>query len=410
MITENLLKDALNTYVDDRSEYFAQWTFDAPILVSSETSDKMRAVGLVLNKAIRHVCERLADEGIQGFTPWLAGTKRVFDIFNQREEHHLGSYRTDFVFDQTNTPRLIEISCRSALNGFFELAVFNQRSKTYSHPSGHTLDRVDLYDEFVPFLFDKMGGAHRVCLIKRDGKGGSARHYKCIFELAGFEVRDVHYRQIWQNRKFISNAFVISELDLESIVQLPNRELELLASANLINDFRTVLVAHDKRFFSLLSSEKVLRPILSPSEWETIAPHLVETRLFDSSAADFERLLREQFKWVVKYPTLGDSQQIFAGPEYQYDDWCSMLGKLDLDQFVLQEWIEQKTHHGTIDGEAYSDYVTGTLMYFDESFFGFGPFRASSHCVTNKVDDRKIFPLIIRASEQAVTTSNILAF
>ena len=410
MNTENQLRDALGTYVADRSEYFAQWTFDAPILVSSETSDKMRAVGKILSKAISHVCERLTEEGVQGLPSFLPGTKRVFDIFNKRDEHHLGTYRTDFVLDQTKTPRLIEISCRSALNGFFELAVFDKYAKTYSNQSDHTHDPVDLYDSFLPFLANKMGGTHCVCLIKRDGKGGSARHYKSIFEFAGFEVRDVHYSQIWDNRKFINNAFVISELDLESIVQLPDRELELLASANLINDFRTVLVAHDKRFFSLLTNETVLRPILSLNEWETIAPHLVETRLFDSSEGDLERLFNEQSDWVIKYPTLGDSQQIYAGTEYQYDDWCSLLGDLDLNQFVLQRWIKQQTYHGTIDGKTYNDYVTGTLMYFDDSFFGFGPFRASSHCVNNKVDDRKMFPLIIRTSKKAVTTPNILAF
>ena len=73
---------------------------------------------------------------------------------------------------------------------------------------------------------------------------------------------------------------------------------------------------------------------------------------------------------------------------------------------ILQEWIPQKRITGKIKGEKFEDFVTGTLLYFDDNYFGMGDFRTSSHPVTNKVDHRKACSLI-RASNTELDLATI---
>ncbi len=61
---------------------------------------------------------------------------------------------------------------------------------------------------------------------------------------------------------------------------------------------------------------------------------------------------------------------------------------------VPQEYVVQRTFSGTIGEKSYRDYAAGTLLCFEEGYYGTGMFRASSYPVTNVVDDRKIVPLV----------------
>ena len=77
----------------------------------------------------------------------------------------------------------------------------------------------------------------------------------------------------------MKDALVISEIGLNEIVLLSDSDLELLAASNLINDFRTVFTAHDKRFFELLNNETIQRAALDASE-RSLLRYLIETRAF----------------------------------------------------------------------------------------------------------------------------------
>ena len=47
-----------------------------------------------------------------------------------------------------------------------------------------------------------------------------------------------------------------------------------------------------------------------------------------------------------------------------------VAGTLDYQQFILQEWVPQRRFKGTVSGVEFDDYLTGTLMYFDDAYFG----------------------------------------
>ena len=85
---------------------------------------------------------------------------------------------------------------------------------------------------------------------------------------------------------------------------------------------------------------------------------------------------------------------MFAGPLTDAAEWQALFDTGRADRMVLQEYVPQRRFRGTIGGQAYRDYAAGTLLFFEEGYFGPGLFRTSSYPVTNKVDDRKIAPLV----------------
>ena len=113
---------------------------------------------------------------------------------------------------------------------------------------------------------------------------------------------------------------------------------------------------------------------------------------------------------MLKHARLGKSKDIYAGLEFEQAEWGSLLGTLDLQQFILQEWVPQRRFKGTVSGVEFDDYLTGTLMYFDDAYFGLGLFRSSSHIITNKVDDRKMFPLVMRSHEHLRDIPSVFSF
>lgn len=100
--------------------------------------------------------------------------------------------------------------------------------------------------------------------------------------------------------------------------------------------------------------------------------------------------------WILKHRALGKSEAIFAGPVTDDVEWTALFEREDLSEFVLQQWIPQKTIKGTIGGQTFNDFITGTMLFFDEHNFGFADFRTSSFPVTNKVDHRKCVSVILK--------------
>ena len=330
--------------------------------------------------------------------------RQVFEIFNQRSSYDVGSFRTDFVFDQRKCRS--SSTCRFALNGYFEAAVFNQFSKEHALKLGVDAHRIEEYDAFQSFMADKIGASNRVCIVVRDGKPQFAL-LRTDFSSVGYRVNEVHFQELASGATFMEDA--LQSIGLNEIELLSDSDLELLAASNLINDFRTVFTAHDKRFFELLNNETIQRAALDASEHSLLQRYLIETRAFDKSSSDLQELLTNKDRWVLKHARLGKSKDIYAGLEFEQAEWESLLETLELSQFILQEWVPQRRFKGTVSGVEFDDYLTGTLMYFDDAYFGLGLFGALL-IITNKVDDRKMFPLVMRSHEHLRDIPSVFSF
>jgi len=407
---EKTFARSLDQNVDQHYDYLLEWLFEQPIATSLETVTELKKVGLVLNKFIKYFGQNFVEHALYERMPVSEKVKKIITIFNQKDCYDVGTYRTDFVFDKALKPKFIEITCQFSLNAFFQAAIYNRYSKEFSSRNGLDDYRVDDYEPFISFIVSKIGASRSVCVIKGRDKIQASRFFTPVLQNAGLDVKEISYKAVWENKSFLENSLVISEIMMDEIESLSDEEIELLANCNLVNDFRTIFIAHDKRFFALLNDPELQANILREDEIQLLNKYLIKTHRCDSSAFDVEAVIANKDAWVLKHISLGRSREIYAGLEFSQDDWEKQLNSIDRTNFVLQEWVPQRRFSGTVNGVKHNDYLTGTLLYFDTSYFGLGLFRSSSHIIANKVDNRNIFPLVVQQKEELDNIDTILSF
>ena len=404
------LARAVKHYTDEYYEYYLEWLFEKPIVTSSETTDELKAAGLILNKMIKYVSSNFTDKQFDIRMPVSEKVKEILAIFNKKGSYELGTFRTDFVFDTDMKPKFIEITCQFSLNAFFQSAVYNRYSQDFSKK--HALDayRVDEYDAFMDFMAEKIGDRNSVCVIKGRDERQSSRFFTPIFLNAGLEVKEISYKDIWENRDFIKKSLVINEFMMNEIETLSRKELELLADAELINDYRNIFIAHDKRFFTILQDPIVQKQILTDAEMSLLNRFLIDTHQCESDTYDKQEVINNKDAWILKHVNLGRSREIFAGLELSQEEWEIKIKSINPTDYILQKWVPQLKFNGNVSGVEHNDHLTGTLLYFDESYFGLGLFRASSHIIANKVDNRNIFPFVVKEKEMITKIDSMFSF
>lgn len=404
------LDRAVEKYISDSYQYHLEWLFEKPIVTASETIEGLKAAGLILNKMIKYVSSNFTEKQFDLRMPVSDKVKEILAIFNKKDSYELGTFRTDFVFDTDLKPKFIEITCQFSLNAFFQSALFNRYSKDFSKK--HELDscRVEEYEPFIDFMAEKIGHHDSICVIKGWDKIQASRFFTPIFRNAGLEVREISYKDIWENREFIKKSLVINEFMMNEIETLSREELELLADSHLINDYRNIFIAHDKRFFSILQDRTVQKQILTDAEMSLLNSFLIDTHNCESDTYDRKDVLNNKDAWILKHVSLGRSREIFAGLELSEEEWKIKIESINSTDYILQKWVPQLQFNGNVRGVEHNDHLTGTLLYFDESYFGLGLFRASSHIIANKVDSRSIFPFVVKEKEMMEKVDSMLAF
>lgn len=396
---------AVDIFNNSYCAYLKEWQYDEPVITNVETSNKLKRAGLALGKIIKGVSNDFDDLDFDRYFPISKRSREIIYQFRCKESHDLGAYRTDYVFNEYQNPKFIEITCQFSLNGFFQSSAFNQFSKEFAVKNGIEHLRVDEYMPFLELITNKLAGHDNISVIKGRDKIQSSKFYIDIFRNAGYSVTEVCSKDVWNKRQLIQNSFVFTEFMIDEIEALTDNEIKLLASVDMVNDFRTTIIAHDKRFFELLNNVKILERYLTAKEILDLSSFLIKTlKLVDVNFQD-EVFIKNKDNWILKHINLGRSREIYAGLEFSQNEWKSLLGSVKTEDFVVQEWVPQRRYCGSVQNKRYEDYLTGTLLYFDDQYFGLGLFRASSHFVCNKVDNRNIAPLVVNSDIDVISKS-----
>ena len=386
------LQKALRSFAEERAEYYKQWLFEEPIVISNTQYQSAINLQKILHKLILYVVNNY--EEVEDLMPVSAKVKRILK-YSQRRQYQVGTYRTDYVYDAASKMRIIEITCRFAMNGVFLAATMNHIAEEFKIKNCADLNTENPYDSISKHLEMIRGTTNTIYVLKGNDIKNASKIYTDIYAKMGIQVIQINYTEIAQHLESMKDAWIISELALEEIIEIEDSVLEQLCTFNLFNDFRTVFLVHDKRFFSVIGNKSLQKKALTANEIKAFDSFYIPTYSQGSSEHIWTDAKVNKDKWILKHNTLGKSQQIFAGIVTSQEDWEALFDSEGIENMVLQEWIPQKTIKGTIKDEEYNDYVVGTLLYFDQYFFGFGDFRTSSFPVTNKKDHRKASHLIL---------------
>ena len=174
----------------------------------------------------------------------------------------------------------------------------------------------------------------------------------------------------------------------------------------MLNDFRTIFLAHDKRFLHLIFVDEFTRHCLTEEETTFLRQHTIPTYLPQKGEIDNGQLtidnseiwgdaLVHKDKYILKPYDLGKSVGLYAGVMTDEETWRSLIINCQLSNvnsnYILQPFIQQRTYPCEWEGKHYDEYVCGLMLCMDDRYFDSGVFRTSSAPVTNKVDDRKMF-------------------
>ena len=398
------LETAVQQFVKDNIEYYQQWLFDEPVYLSSAHIVRLQRLQHILLKLIRGFVEQY--EAYCHLMPVSTKVRNVLDIFSERP-YYPGTYRTDFVYAENQQVKLIEITCRFALNGIFLAAVIRQHTTNFLKRDHPDLKIVDLYQPIFEYLEQLRSGAKTLVVLQGADTRNESKIYQDIYKEMGVSVHLLQYTELKENLNLLEESWVVSELSMDEILSLDKDIIQNLAALNIINDFRTIFLVHDKRFFSVLGDTELQSALLSQEEIDFFKNFYVNTYNANQHPDIVAKARSNKNGWILKHRALGKSQSVYAGIVTDEEVWSTVLNEANLEDYVLQEWIPQRRHQGEIQGEPYQDFLTGTLIFFDDNFFGFGDFRTSSHPVTNVVDHRKASSVIVSEEDIERLSPNI---
>lgn len=374
----------------DACPYFSQWTYDSPLVISHKTNSQLCSIQKVMHKLIRYFVDHYDD-----YKHMMPVTDKVYRILSLCKEkpYRTGTYRTDFLIDENNHIKLIEITCRFALNGFFTSGFLNLLADRFLKDKPE-IRKIDDYTPFYDYITGYFGEFKHVCLLKGTDNQNETKYLIPIFEKAGYPVHIIPADLVADNLHLLKDAAVIGELDHIELCNLPLKTIETLIESNLLNDLRTVFLIHDKRLFSILSNETFLKAVLTQAEIAEFTKTIVPTYSRLERPDLWSKAKAEKDNWIIKPRALGKGINVFAGCVTSEEQWRQVLSSDLIEDMILQPYITQRKIMGSVGNNQYNDFVVGTLLFFDDNFFGPGLFRASSYPITNKVDDRKIAPLV----------------
>lgn len=390
LMSEKLRNGFLQIANEKAVDYFSNWTFDEPLVISTETNRRLHRIRHLLYKCVCHFSENY--QKYRDLMPLSEKADKIVKMCSVLP-YRSGTYRTDFMIDINNQIKLIEITCRFALNGIFISGFFNLLADRYlrNKPEVKTVDN---YAGIFDYLIDLWGDFEHICILKGHFDNNESKYAVPIFEHAGFRVHVLRPEDIADNLSLLNNAVVISELNQEQWFELPDDVISALLQSKLMNDPRTIFLIHDKRFFSVLHEERFMNNALTENEKKEFEPYITPTYRPGEFLDMWSDARYNKDKWVLKPFDQGRSINIFAGCVTEDEDWENIFLQNKDKGMVLQPYINQRKFPNTLKGVPYEDYAVGLLLFFNDQFFGPGVIRTSSFPVTNMKDDRKMIAIV----------------
>lgn len=385
------LKESVQQFVKTKKAYYKQWMFDEPLVISNSHNNELQRLQKIMYRLIQEFVNNY--QQYKHLMPVSDKIENIINTFNKKE-YNIGTYRTDFVYDENKQVKIIEITCRFALNGMFLSALINDVALDYYTSKINDIKILDIYSPIYNHFETYLKDVKSICILKGKDIKNESKVYIDIFERMGYPVKEIQYTEVENYWDILKESWIISELSFDEILSFPDQTIKDLSDLNIINDFRTIFLIHDKRFFSVLGKEELQNKVLNSDEINFFRRFYIPTYTALEKDNIWKEAKGNKNSWIVKHRALGKSQKIYAGIVTDEEKWKTLFESENKKDMILQEWIPQTKIKGNIGNEHFEDYVTGTLLFFDDNYFGFGDFRTSSHPVTNKVDHRKVSSLI----------------
>ena len=390
--------EAFEAFCDEaKLAYYHQWYHDRPMLITSERRDELRRMQALLYKCIVYMAEHYR-EWVPQYMPL---DDKVMEILDRQSRYpfRAGAYRPDYLISDDGRLLLVEITCRFFGHGIWANYPSVVKAELFmaEHPDASWENR---YDELLTCMRDAIPANSPVYVLKSGDRGSESTFYTKFYEYYGHEVTIYEADEVEANiDQWSHDAVVFSALNQQDLLSFKMETLQAMIDVRMLNDFRTIFLAHDKRFLSLIFVDEFTQQCLTEDETVFLRQHTIPTYIYNNRYKEvWEDALTHKDEYILKPYDLGKSVGLYAGVMTDEETWRSALTSNYSPPYkggagggsVLQPFIHQRTYPCEWEGKHYDEYVCGMMLCMDDRYFDSGMFRTSSAPVTNKVDDRKM--------------------
>ena len=385
-----------NEIMAQKFEYLKRWYHRGPIVLSLRRNEELGRLHSLMCKCVYGFVQCYHD--YQDIMQLNEKTLRILQMC-AKDEYQPGTYRMDFLVCADGTLKACEITARFWCSGYFASYFSELMADQLCEKVGLT-DRQKPFSGFFDHAMRQVKEYEKVCVLKSNDRPEALNLYKPFFEKLGKEVTVISPAEIEQNLHRLRDHFVINEFNQMDLLELDERILEEIVASHYVNDLRTAFLVHNKRFFSVLFQDSFVQRFLTAEEAEFLRQHIVRTYTYGENPEIWQDAKTNKDEYILKHSMLGKSEKVFAGCVTEMDKWQEIYASADIENMILQPFMQQRTFKTHWEGNDYTEYAVGTILSFDEHYFGPGLFRASSFVVTNQGDDRKFAPVITDESEK----------
>ena len=376
----------------DKTDYYHHWYHAKPMLITSERRDELQRMQALLYKCIAYMAEHYR-EWVPKYMPL---DEKVMEILDRQSRYpfRAGAYRPDYLISDDGRLLFVEITSRFFGHGIWANYPSEAMAQQFmaAHPGASWESS---YDELLTYMRDIIPAGCPLYVLKSSDRGSESTFYTKFYEYYGHEVTVYEAAEVEANiDQWSHDAVVFSALNQHDLLSFKMDTLQAMIDVRMLNDFRTIFLAHDKRFLHLIFVDDFTRECLTEEETAFLRQHTIPTYLYNNVYKEiWEDALQHKERYILKPYDLGKSVGLYAGVMTDEDTWKSLLtSHLSslTSQYILQPFIQQRTYPCVWEGNHYDEYVCGMMLCMDDRYFDSGVFRTSSAPVTNKVDDRKM--------------------
>jgi hypothetical protein len=294
--------------------------------------------------------------------------------------YRVGAFRPDFLHAADGREMITEINARFPLNGFLSSALLN-RCVPLLFPELTPLPQLA---ELEAALLTRLGESGAIGILKSSEPGWDVNLLRSLW---GERCEMLPPNALTQRHLARWRSILLELHQHELLDEVPAAlQTALAAHPGVLNDLRTIFIAHDKRLLSLLSTSDVLRDYLDADDVARLRRHVVPTWVKGLAPDRVREAMERPAGWIAKPPRSGKGKGIVTSNHLSPAEWRSTLAELP-DDWVLQPYIEQQTfpittlQHGGVVTTAMK--VVGVLPALDDHAFGPGLYRAADDDVVN---------------------------
>lgn len=370
---------------EELTEYYFRWYFDRPVVVTMQRDEELHQIQRLLVKCLHFYAQHY--EEYLDIIPYDEQILSVLEM-TRGKEYRLGTFRPDYVISKNDEILVCEITSRFFGNGYFLSFFTDKRGKELAEAAGIRSDDGRM-EEMLAFFASLADDCKKVCVVKSSDRSDSIRLYVPFYRALGKEVVVLEADEIEDREDALCDSLILSALNQKDLLRLPPRILKRMAEQPHYNDFRSVFLAHDKRLFTLFFQDDFTGRFLTAEETGFLRSHVIPTAVWGNHPEMWEDARKHKDGYIVKHSCLGKSEKVYAGCMTDQDQWDMLFDSGQISEMILQPFISQRTHPNHWEGKDYTEYISGTILCVDDSYYGTGLFRSSSLPVLNKGDDRK---------------------